>query len=269
MIDDQNGELDRRLSGRTLQVYLYLQKKKGPSGIREVQRDLGLSSPSVAEYQVEKLIEMGLAGRDSYGRVLVTRKVKVKAMASYVNFGRLIVPRLAFYASFFTAVAALYVITSFNSLNIYGLSVPAGAAAVLWFETWKLWKHNLLERGKKPADRDYFWVSLMPGLGALAVFFAGAIFLFYYVEPNGLISTAPPPADPNALPFQPSPESSLPINDLPAPQWNASDLSLSGFSSLQLSILVFASALVVGFMGWLMLKYRCDKGVLAPEQEWN
>jgi predicted DNA-binding transcriptional regulator len=50
MSDEQNSELERRIAGRTLQVYLYLQKKKEASGIREVQRDLGLSSPSVAEY---------------------------------------------------------------------------------------------------------------------------------------------------------------------------------------------------------------------------
>jgi predicted RNA-binding protein (virulence factor B family) len=50
MSDDQNSELERRIAGRTLQVYLYLQKKKEASGIREVQRDLALSSPSVAEY---------------------------------------------------------------------------------------------------------------------------------------------------------------------------------------------------------------------------
>src|SRR5881628_755613 len=101
MNDDQNIELERRLAGKTLQVYLYLQKKKESSGIREVQRDLGLSSPSVAEYQIEKLVEMGLAGRDSYARVYVTRKVKVKAMASYINFGRFTVPRLAFYAGLY------------------------------------------------------------------------------------------------------------------------------------------------------------------------
>jgi hypothetical protein len=269
MSDDQNGELERRLSGRTLQVYLYLQKKKEASGIREVQRDLGLSSPSVAEYQVEKLVELGIAGRDSYGRVFVTRKVKVKAMASYVSFGRFTVPRLAFYASIFTAIAALYVVFNYDSLSVYGVSVPAGAAAIFWFEAWKLWKHSLLA-AKKPAERDYFWVSLMPGLAALAVFIAGAFFLFYYVEPNGLVSTAPPPADPDALPFQQSPESSLPISDLlSSPQRNAGDFSWSSFSPLQMATLLFAGALVAGFIVYLMVKYRCDRGVLAPEQEWN
>ena len=82
------GDIERKLQGRTLQVYLYLQKKKGPSGIREVQRDLDMSSPSVAEYQVEKLAGMGLVSRDSYGRVVLARRIKVKALESHVSFGR-------------------------------------------------------------------------------------------------------------------------------------------------------------------------------------
>ncbi|AFU57431.1 hypothetical protein Ngar_c04870 [Candidatus Nitrososphaera gargensis Ga9.2] len=272
MTDDQNNSnnLECRLSGRTLQVYLYLQKKKEASRIREVQRDLGLSSPSVAEYQVEKLVEMGLAGRDSYGRVFVTRKVKVKALESYVNFGRFTVPRLAFYASIFTAIAALYAVFNFNSLNVYDVAVPAGAAAIFWFEAWKLWKYSLFEKAKKPAERDYFWASLMPGLAALAVFIAGTFFLFYYVEPSGLVSTAPPPADPNALPFQSAPQSPLTVDDLPAPQRNTGgDLPWLGFSPLQITILLFAGALVAGFVVYLMVKYRCDRGVLVSEQEWN
>ena len=272
MGDDSNSELERRLSGRTLQVYLYLQKKKEPSGIREVQRELGLSSPSVAEYQAEKLVEMGLAGRDSYGRVFVTRKVKVRAMASYVNFGRFTVPRLAFYASIFTAIAALYVFFNFNSLSIYGGAVPAGAAAIFWFEAWKLWKYSLLEKAaKKPDEKDYFWVSLMPGLAALTVFVAGAFFLFYYVEPSGLVAPAPPPVDPNDPSLHPSPGSPVVVddfNDLQIPR-HTGDAPLLGFSPAHVTVLLFGGALVAGFIIYLLVKYRCNNSVLAPEQDWN
>ncbi len=269
MSDQQNNELERRLSGRTLQVYLYLQNKKEPSGIREVQRDLGLSSPSVAEYQVEKLVEMELAGRDSYGRVFVTRKVKVKAMASYVNFGRFTVPRLAFYASIFTTIAVLYVIFNFNSLSVYGIATPTGAAAIFWFEAWKLWKYRLIKARKSP-EKDYFWVSLMPGLAALAVFIAGGFFLFYYVEPNGLVVTTPPPADSSSLPFQSSPTGSLTVDDLPAPQRNSGSLFWLGYSPMQITIFLFAGTLVSGFVVYLMVKYRCDgDDVLVSEQEWS
>ncbi|HEV8405136.1 MAG TPA: hypothetical protein VGQ13_04425 [Nitrososphaera sp.] len=271
MNDDQNSELERRLAGRTLQVYLYLQKKKEPSGIREVQRDLGLSSPSVAEYQVEKLVEMGLAGRDSYARVYVTRKVKVKAMASYINFGRFTVPRLAFYASLFTGIAALYIVFNFNSLSAYAVAVPAGAAAIFWIEAWKLWKYRLLEKAaKKSGEKDYFWISLMPGLAALAVFMVGIFFLYYYIEPSRPAAESPLPVDPNAMPFPASPGSPVTKDDIPvADHGRAVELFWIGLSPMNLTMLLFAGALVAGFVLYVMVKYRGDKGVPTPEQHWN
>lgn len=270
MNDDSNSDLERRLSGRTLQVYLYLQKKKEPSGIREVQRDLGLSSPSVAEYQVEKLVEMGLAGRDRYARVYVTRKVKVHAMASYVNFGRFTVPRLAFYASVFTAIAALYAIYSFDSLSVYGVAVSAGAASIFWFEAWKLWKYSLLEKtAKKPPEKDYFWASLMPGLAALVVFIAAAFFLFNYVAPSSIVSIIPPPVDPNGPLYNPSPGSPVVVddfNDMPILD-HRGDYPLLGFSPTHVTILLFGGALVSGFIFYVLV--RCRSGVLEPEQDLN
>lgn len=269
MGDDQNGELERRLAGRTLQVYLYLQKKKESSGIREVQRDLGLSSPSVAEYQVEKLVEMGLAGRDSYGRVFVTKKVKVKAMASYVSFGRFTVPRLAFYASLFTGITALYMVFNFNSLSAYGVAVPAGAAAIFWFEAYKLWKYRLLEKAaEKQGEKDYFWVSLMPGLAALAVFFIFAgFFLFYYVDPSGPV---PSSVVPDAPSLPPSPGSPVRADDIPVAEHGRTvELFWLGLSPMNLTMLLFLGALAAGFVVYVMLKYNSDRGVLTPEHDWN
>lgn len=272
MSKDSNKDLEQRLSGRTLQVYLYLQKKREPSGIREVQRELGLSSPSVAEYQVEKLVEMGLAGRDSYARVYVTRRVKVKAMESYINFGRFTVPRLAFYASVFTAITLLYVIFSFNSLSAYGVAVPAGAAAIFWFEAWKLWKYSLLSKtvsNTKPAEKDYFWASLMPGLAALVVFIAVVLFLFHYVAPTS-ITTIPHPVDPNSPPYNPSPESPIIVDDFNdmAIQKHTGDYPLLGFPSTHVTILLFGGALVSGFLFYVLVRYR-DGSVLVSERDLN
>jgi len=272
MSDDPNSELERKLQGRTLQVYLYLQRKKGPSGIREVQRDLRLSSPSVAEYQVEKLIEMGLAGRDSYARVFIARKVKVKAMAAYVNFGRFTMPRLAFYASVFSAISALYMIFNVNSLSAYGVAVPAGAAAIFWFEAWKLWRYGLLEKvGKRPGEKDYFWPSLLPGLAALGVFTALIIFLFYHVAPNSLTAPAPPPIDPNNPPYLPGPGSPVIVNDFNdmSLQRHTGDSPLLGFSPTHVTTLLVGGALVAGFIIYLLVRYRCSNSVLTPEHNWN
>ena len=136
----QNTDLERKLQGKTLLVYLYLQRKKDPAGIREVQRDLGLSSPSVADYQIEKLVEMCLVTRDEYGRVYVTKRVRVKALQPYVNLGQFIVPRMAFYATIFTAITGFYLIFSFDSTNIYGALGPAADAGIFWFEAIKMWQ---------------------------------------------------------------------------------------------------------------------------------
>ena len=268
MSEHQNSELERKLQGRTLQVYLYLQKKRAPSGIREVQRDLGLSSPSVADYQVEKLVELGLASRDGYGRVQVTKHVRVKALQSYVSLGQFMVPRLAFYASIFTAITGLYLIMSAGSAPIYGVLVPASAAGLFWFEAIKMWHVQLGERNvtrKAEQDNRDFWVALAPGLGALAVFIAVAVFLLNYVEP-ALVEPEQFPVNPDRLP---------PVSNL-LPGASDIDESQSGISGDHREIVanfpmslvagfLFAGVLVTGFLVYLMV-YRCRQDVLRVEQ---
>jgi len=269
----QNSELERKLQGRTLKVYLYLQRKSEPSGIREVQRDLGLSSPSVADYQVEKLVEMGLASRDAYGRVSITKHVKVKELQSYVSLGNFTVPRLAFYASIFTAIAPLYVAFNLDSLSLYGVAIPAVAAGIFWYEAVKMWKLALLERplsGKKRDDNSDFWHALLPGLAALAVFVAASFYLFYYVEPSGITPSSVPPV---------APEQQIP---LPSDQMTRTDMAqmsgqkmgpagthfqlVSNFSADLITGLLFAGALVAGFLVYVMVKYRSREDVLTIEQ---
>jgi hypothetical protein len=272
MSDTQNTELERKLQGRTLRVYLYLQRKKVPSGIREVQRDLGLSSPSVADYQIEKLVEMGLASRDEYGRVYVTRHVRVKALQSYVSLGQFMVPRLAFYATIFTAITAFYLTVSAGSANIYGVAIPAAAAGLFWFEAIKMWHIQLGDKtpaAKVARDNRDFWVSLVPGMVALAVFIAAAIFLFYYVEPNGIEPEAFP-VNPDGVPMQGS-APPITMNDLRDLERESDPSSHANIvANFPVSIItgfLFAGAVVAGFLVYLLVKYRCREGVLTVEQE--
>jgi hypothetical protein len=272
MSDTQNTELERKLQGRTLRVYLYLQRKKVPSGIREVQRDLGLSSPSVADYQIEKLVEMGLASRDEYGRVYVTRHVRVKALQSYVSLGQFMVPRLAFYATIFTAITAFYLTMSAGSANIYGVAIPAAAAGLFWFEAIKMWHIQLGDRtpaAKVARDNRDFWVSLFPGMVALAVFIAAAIFLFYYVDPNG-IEPETFPVNPDGVPMQGS-APPITMNDLRDLERESDPSSHANIvANFPVSIItgfLFAGAIVAGFLVYLLVKYRCREGVLTVEQE--
>lgn len=247
-------DIERKLQGRTLQVYLYLQKKKGPSGIREVQRDLDMSSPSVAEYQVEKLAGMGLVSRDSYGRVVLARRVKVMALESHVSFGRFSIPRLAFYASIFSAVAVLYAI--FDGGSVYGIAVPAAAAAVLWAEAAKVWKFSLVASKK---EKESVLPLLAPGLIALAVFAAGAVFLFQYVPQQPSVQEPQPAIQP--LENRPTIEESVEMS-----RQKVAAAGAAGWPEFA-TAMPFGAAAVVAFLAYILFRYRSEVGgVLQPEQ---
>lgn len=280
--DGGGGRIERKLQGRTLQVYLYLLKKGGPGGIREIQRDLGLSSPSVADYQIDKLVGMGLAEKDSYGRVRITRRVKVRALESYVNFGRFSVPRLAFYASVFSAVAVMYVMLNLSSWSAYGVAVPLAAAGVLWLEAWKMWRFSLLERADK-AENDNKNIRknargvlplVVPGAAALAVFAIGGAFLFQYVQEPPSVHVFQNYALPEegsgvgtghqqAAAATTTIEESVTLSKEKVAAAGKSALAMSGLIP---SVLPLAGATVVGFLGYLLVKYRCEGGVRVPEQ---
>ena len=80
--------IEDQLKGKTLQVYLYMVKKKEAVGVREVQRDLGFSSPSVANYHIEKLVELALVSQDEYGRYFVVQKVQIGVLQGLRQYRR-------------------------------------------------------------------------------------------------------------------------------------------------------------------------------------
>jgi hypothetical protein len=79
--------IEDQLKGKTLKVYMYMVKKE-PLGIREVQRELGFSSPSVANYHIDKLVGLALADQDKYGRYSMVQRVQVGSAASICQHQR-------------------------------------------------------------------------------------------------------------------------------------------------------------------------------------
>lgn len=131
-------EIESKLKGKTLQVYLYM-LKRDKVGVREVQRDLEFSSPSVASYHLEKLIEMGLVAKDEYGQYYVSKKADLTMLESYINILGYTVPRLIFFAIFFTTLLITYIITNYETINIHALVFAIIASTIFWFESIRLW----------------------------------------------------------------------------------------------------------------------------------
>jgi len=136
------------LKGNTLRVYWYVLNASGKIvGVREVQRALGFSSPTLARYHLDKLRELGLVAKDS-GEYRLVKEVKVDILKQFVKVGRIFVPRFAAYAVFFTALFAYYVafLASQGALDsvisFFGLVFGGASSAIFWFETVKTWRQR-------------------------------------------------------------------------------------------------------------------------------
>jgi LexA DNA binding domain len=96
---DEN-ELDREVGGEynTLRTYIYMLRAKICSA-RDLQRALGLSSPTLAQHHLEKLRRFGLVVKDDGTYRVVPKSFGVLKL--YIRSGRWIVPRTIFFAIIF------------------------------------------------------------------------------------------------------------------------------------------------------------------------
>ena len=131
------------LKGTTLRVYWALLRKGATgAGPRELMRELGLSSPSVAVYHLEKLRGLGLAEKTESGNYSVREEVKVEVFSEYVRFVGLMLPRYLFYSVLFTTMLVTYLVLfglSLNPLSIVVLIFGITACVVTWYETARSW----------------------------------------------------------------------------------------------------------------------------------
>ena len=142
MSEASKEQVEYALRGKTLTVYLYLLKHGKAVGVREVQKALGFSSPSVAFHHLDKLVELGVLEKDQYERYVLAKKVDTGILSSFVSIGGLNLPRLGFYAAFFTTIAAAYMSANRGSLDLYALVGTLGGAAVFWYEAWRIWRRK-------------------------------------------------------------------------------------------------------------------------------
>ena len=140
--DPSRERVEYALRGKTLTVYLYLLKHGKAIGVREIQKALGFSSPSVAFHHLDKLVELGVVEKDQYDRYVLARKVDTGILHSFVSVAGLTLPRLGFYAAFFTTISAAYLILDRNSLGVYALIGTLGGTAVFWYEAWRVWRRK-------------------------------------------------------------------------------------------------------------------------------
>jgi len=142
-------DLEYALRGKAWKVYWYLLKNGKPVSVREVQRALRFSSPSVANHHLEQLRELGLVEKqDVGGHYVLVSEVKIGVLKHYVKLGRLLFPRYFFYALFSTifyvGYLALFLMTYSSELlllreNLFIISFGAIVCAIFWYEAYRVW----------------------------------------------------------------------------------------------------------------------------------
>ena len=102
-----------QMKGNTLKIYYFLLLQEKPIGVREIQRELKISSPSVVSHHLNKLINWGLIDRTIENKYFVRRRVKVGILRQFVRVYHKFVPRYAIYAGFFVGLLVFYLALSF------------------------------------------------------------------------------------------------------------------------------------------------------------
>ncbi len=128
---------DAELRGRTLRAYLFILKSSKSVGVRELQRSLGLSSPSVAYHHLDKLMRLGLIEKDQYGEYTVVKNANVNVLQAFTQVGRLLVPRFIFYAVFFTTLLVGYLLVFQGNVNFFAIAFGIFASIFAWYEAYR------------------------------------------------------------------------------------------------------------------------------------
>jgi len=142
--EEDETKLEYALRGKAWKVYWLLLKSNCPMSVREVQRALHFSSPSVAHHHLEQLLDLGLVQKeDAGGNYSLMGEVKIGVLRHFVKLGRLLFPRYFFYAVFSTTFYIAYLLVLMQGLtreNLFILMFGAIVSAVFWYEAFRFWR---------------------------------------------------------------------------------------------------------------------------------
>jgi len=137
------ADFEYSLRGKDWKVYWLLLRNGRPMSVREVQKELRFSSPSVAQHHLEQLRGLGLvAKQDVGGNYSLVSEVKIGVLRHFVKLGRLLFPRYFFYAVFSTTFYIVYLLVlmdGFTRENLFILVFGAIVTIIFWYEAVRVW----------------------------------------------------------------------------------------------------------------------------------
>ncbi|MHA2364534.1 MAG: helix-turn-helix domain-containing protein [Candidatus Hodarchaeales archaeon] len=145
-MEEKKDLTEELLQGKTLQIYWYL-LTHGESGIREIQRSLNIPSPSTVSYHLKKLVSAGMVLKSlKTERYFVEEPVKTGILGLYIKMGKLMIPRILFYLSFFAfgSILYLFLIITRNNFDIHTedflfFFFSISGVIIFGYEAYRIW----------------------------------------------------------------------------------------------------------------------------------
>jgi len=142
-VEDEETRFEYGLRGKAWKVYWLLLRSGRPMSVREVQKALHFSSPSVAQHHLEQLRQLGLVQKhEAGGQYSLVGEVKIGVLRHFVKLGKLLFPRYLFYAVFSTAFYALYLLFLVHGItreNLFIITFGAIVSIIFWYEAVRIW----------------------------------------------------------------------------------------------------------------------------------
>jgi hypothetical protein len=117
-----------------------LQYPKRSQGPRNVQRKLNFSSPALAVYHLDKLVDLGLAQKVS-GEYNLVKIVNIGMLKQFMKIGNLLLPRYVLYATMFTSLLVFYLLQmkEITFYSVFGIIFGLLSTIIFWYETSRIW----------------------------------------------------------------------------------------------------------------------------------
>ena len=144
LLEDDEEEFDYKLRGKAWKVYWLLLSSGHEMSVREIEKALHFSSPSVAHHHLEQLRQLGLVEKKRVGgNYKLVSEVKIGVLRHFVKLGRLMFPRYFFYAIFSSAFYIAFITLLLKSLtteNLFIISFGAIVSIIFWYEAVRFWR---------------------------------------------------------------------------------------------------------------------------------
>ena len=143
-LSDGIEELDYKLRGKAWNVYWLLLRSGREMSVREIEKALHFSSPSIAFHHLEQLCQLGLVEKQKIGgNYKLVSEVKIGVLRHFVKLGRLIFPRYFFYAIFSSSFYIAYLTLLMKTITAESLFIIAFGAIIsiiFWYEAIRFWR---------------------------------------------------------------------------------------------------------------------------------